>query len=136
MAWILLKVINIFRSENLFTYEGLFTVTSIHSIRNSTKKQKLWHKMWPKIESKMKINKTFKAQTGGKLISKEVWRKKEKKRCSIQDIQFFLRSNKLRKSWQTSILQIFSSFPKCYLSILIYSNSEGRKAKSYGCKKE
>ena len=35
MARILLKVVNVFRSENL----ALFVATSIHSIRKSTKKK-------------------------------------------------------------------------------------------------
>ena len=59
MAGILLKVINVFRSENL----ALFTVTSSHCIRKSTKKkQKLRNKMEPKMES----NRKFKTQTGEK----------------------------------------------------------------------
>ena len=47
MARILLKVVNVFRSENL----ALFVATSIHSIRKSTKKKKLRNKMEPKMES-------------------------------------------------------------------------------------
>ena len=47
MARILLKVVNVFRSENL----ALFVATSIHSIRKSTKKKKLPNKMEPKMES-------------------------------------------------------------------------------------
>ena len=46
MARILLKVVNVFRSENL----ALFVATSIHSIRKSTKKkrnsQTRWNPRW------------------------------------------------------------------------------------------
>ena len=55
MAKILLKVTNVVRSENL----ALFTVTSIHCIRKSTKnKLRNW------MKSKMESNIKFKVQTG------------------------------------------------------------------------
>ena len=52
MAGILLKVINVFRSENL----ALFTVTSSHCIRKSTKKnnrnsETKWNPKWKATEN-------------------------------------------------------------------------------------
>ena len=55
MAVIFLKVINVFRSENL----ALFTVTSIHCIRKSIKK-KIRNRMEPEMESKKTENSRLK----------------------------------------------------------------------------
>ena len=64
MARILLKIINVFRSENL----ALFTVTSIHCIQSSTKNKN--SETW--IESKIESNRKFKTQTGQK-TEKSSW---------------------------------------------------------------
>ena len=68
MATILLKVIKVFRSENL----ALITVTSIHSIRKSTKKQKHRNKMESKMENNIKFNAQTCQKTEIELINKEV----------------------------------------------------------------
>ena len=64
MARILLKIINVFRSENL----ALFTVISIHCIQSSTKNKN--SETW--IESKIESNRKFKTQTGQK-TEKSSW---------------------------------------------------------------
>ena len=86
MTVIWLNVLNVFHGEK----SALFTVTSIHSIPKSTKNRNSETKWNPR--RKATENSTLKQVKNREieLINKKAWRRKEKKKCSIQEFDWYI----------------------------------------------